>query len=91
VVNPDNEGNPDASCSDTFSQIQLLEAPLDTRIATITGKKKKMFNTTTGPTELPKITVLSVLMLEHVTAHTALSPEELELFGPQQYLFHQRQ
>jgi len=40
VVNPDNEGNPDASCSDKFSQIQLLEAPLDTRIATITGKKK---------------------------------------------------
>jgi hypothetical protein len=38
-VNPDNENNPDASCSGKFSQIQLLEAPLDTRIATTIGKK----------------------------------------------------
>jgi hypothetical protein len=38
-VNPDDEDNPDASCSGKFSQIQLLEATPDTRITTITGKK----------------------------------------------------
>jgi hypothetical protein len=89
-VNPDNEDNPDASCSGKFSQIQLLEASLDTSIATIAGKK--MFNMTTSPTEppvmstsdnfLPKITVLSVLLLEHLTVHTVPSPEELALFDP---------